>query len=431
MVLAVGLAAAGCTTTNNTNPTPTGSAAAAFAVDSSKCPAAATTALAAGAPIKLGTILPLSGPLAVVGLGVSAGEQAYFKKINAEQGGIDGHQVAFTPKDDAYDPTKTPAAFNDLVQSTGVMAVFGQTGTANAAAVQPLAERTCTPQLWVGTGSPQFGDPTHHAWATLGLAAYSTEAYGWADYIKAKKPGAKVAYLAIDNESGQAYSSAFDAAAAKDGLTVVDKEKHAATATNADTQITKMLAATPDYVIGMTAGSICTQLTLGLAQGAFKGGVIGATSCGTLTSLNAAGAAANGQLTIAFAGRDPLNPADANDPDIITFKADWAKYGNPAVPAAVLSYVMIGYRGAVRMADTVRPAVKLPGGLTNANLMNAAWHIDAKGFATYGGQGKLDGPKDAYFSEYGPWLRYDAATKSLVPTGDVVDAEGKTASYSS
>src|SRR5262245_35582727 len=184
IALAIGLAAAGCASKGSGTPSPTATAAAAFAVDASKCPSSATTALAAGATIKLGTILPLSGPLSVVGAGVSAGMQAYLKKVNADHGGVDGHQLELVAKDDAYDPTKTPAAFNDLVQGSEVMAVFAQTGTANSAAVRPLAERTCTPQLWIGTGSPQFGDPSNHEWTTLGLAAYSTESYGWADYIK-------------------------------------------------------------------------------------------------------------------------------------------------------------------------------------------------------------------------------------------------------
>jgi hypothetical protein len=113
------------------------------------------------------------------------------------------------------------------------------------------------------------------------------------------------------------------------------------------------------------------------------------------------------------------------------FKADWAKYGNPAVPAALLSYVLLGYRGAVRVADNLKAAEQLAGGLTPANVMNAAWHMNTKGFATYGGTLKTDGPSDPYAVEYGPWLKWDAASKSLTPTGDVVDFEGKTASFSS
>ena len=430
MVLALSLAAAGCSSKNKHNgtPGPSGSGGP-FAVDTSACPASANTALEAGQPIKIGTTGPLSGPLAAVGTGIAAGEQAYFNKVNAEQGGVDGHQLQLLAKDDGYDPTKTVPAVTGLVNDDKILATLAQIGTANVLASQPLMEHSCTPQLWVGTGAPQFGDPTHHAWTTLGLTPYSTEATAWADYIAAKKPGAKVAYLAIDNDSGQAYTSSFDAAAQKDGLTVVDKEKHSPTATNVDAQITAILASNPDYVIGMTAGGVCVQISAGLAQGGFKGGVIGAANCGSLTALNAAGAAADGQLSIGFTGRDPANPADAGNPDIVQFKADWAKYGNPQLPAALLSQVITGYRFGVMAVATLKAAAAMPGGLTRVDVMNAAWHLNTPLFGVYGGTGAMNAPTDNYLVEYGVWLKYDAATKSLVPTGDVVDQEGKSGQF--
>ena len=55
-----------------TAPAPKG-----FAVDSSKCPADATTPLAAGADAKIGITLPQTGPLAAFGA-IAQGMQIYF-----------------------------------------------------------------------------------------------------------------------------------------------------------------------------------------------------------------------------------------------------------------------------------------------------------------------------------------------------------------
>src|SRR5262245_4994275 len=119
-----------------------------FAVDTGKCPSDATTPLGDGDAIKLGTVMPLSGPAAVIGAPLTQGMQVYFDKVNAA-GGVDGHKVELVAKDDAYDPTKTVAQATELLQKDQVFATVGQAGTPNVAAAQPLAEQTCTPQLWV------------------------------------------------------------------------------------------------------------------------------------------------------------------------------------------------------------------------------------------------------------------------------------------
>ena len=422
---ALSLAATGCGNRSGDNGATTSPTTAAFAVDASKCPTEATTAVADGQPLKIGTTLPLSGAAAAIGSAFSAGEQAYIGKVNAA-GGVAGHQIQLVTKDDGYDPTKTVPAFTALVEQEKVLATVGQIGTANVAGTQPLAERTCTPQLWIGTGGPQFGDPVKHPWTTLGFASYAVEGSAWATYIAAKKPAAKVAYIALDNDSGEAYANAFKAAADKLGLKIVAAEKHPTTATNVDTQVTAMLAASPDYVIAMTAGTPCTLISTGLARGNFHGGVIAAANCGSLNYLNAVGAGADGQLTISFTGRDPANPAEVDNADIVQFKADMAKY-SPTLPAPLLSQAINGYRFGAMLTDTLTAAAKLPGGLTRVNVMNAAWHMDTKVFATYGGVGKTNGTADAYLVEYGAWLKYDFSKKALVPAGDVIDAEGKTA----
>ncbi|WP_338319836.1 ABC transporter substrate-binding protein, partial [Bradyrhizobium ottawaense] len=61
-----------------------------------------------GAPdteIKIGNIMPYSGPASAYGI-IGRTEAAYFKKIN-EAGGINGRKINFVTYDDAYSPPKT------------------------------------------------------------------------------------------------------------------------------------------------------------------------------------------------------------------------------------------------------------------------------------------------------------------------------------
>ena len=55
--------------------------------------------------IKIGNIMPYSGPASAYGI-VGRTEAAYFKKINAE-GGINGRKINFISYDDSYSPPKT------------------------------------------------------------------------------------------------------------------------------------------------------------------------------------------------------------------------------------------------------------------------------------------------------------------------------------
>jgi branched-chain amino acid transport system substrate-binding protein len=53
--------------------------------------------------IKIGNIIPYSGPASAYGV-IGKTEDAYFKKINAE-GGINDRKIVFVSYDDAYSPS--------------------------------------------------------------------------------------------------------------------------------------------------------------------------------------------------------------------------------------------------------------------------------------------------------------------------------------
>ena len=54
--------------------------------------------------IKIGNIMPYSGPVSAAGV-TGRAEAAYFRKINAD-GGINGRKINFISYDDAYSPPK-------------------------------------------------------------------------------------------------------------------------------------------------------------------------------------------------------------------------------------------------------------------------------------------------------------------------------------
>src|SRR3954466_6573143 len=65
--------------------------------------------------IKIGNIMPYSGPASAYGV-IGTTETRYFQKINAE-GGINGRKITYISYDDAYSPPKTVEQARKLVES--------------------------------------------------------------------------------------------------------------------------------------------------------------------------------------------------------------------------------------------------------------------------------------------------------------------------
>ena len=83
--------------------------------------------------IKIGTWLPLTGPIAAYGVPQRAGIEAYLSMIN-DRGGIKGRKFKLIVEDNAYNAQRTVAAARKLISSDGVLAIVVPNGTAQSAA---------------------------------------------------------------------------------------------------------------------------------------------------------------------------------------------------------------------------------------------------------------------------------------------------------
>src|SRR5579872_2589382 len=84
--------------------------------------------------IKIGNIMPYSGPLSAYGV-IALTEAAYFRKINAE-GGINGRKINFISYDDSFSPPKTVEQARKLLESDEVFLIFDPLGTPSNTAIQ-------------------------------------------------------------------------------------------------------------------------------------------------------------------------------------------------------------------------------------------------------------------------------------------------------
>src|SRR5260370_178372 len=84
--------------------------------------------------IKIGNIMPYSGPASAYGV-IGKTEEAYFKKINAE-GGINGRKINFITYDDGYSPPKAVQQARKLVESDPPLPSFNPPRTPPNSAIQ-------------------------------------------------------------------------------------------------------------------------------------------------------------------------------------------------------------------------------------------------------------------------------------------------------
>ena len=116
--------------------------------------------------IKIGNIVPYSGPASAYGT-VGKAMDAVFKKVN-DEGGINGRKINFISYDDAYSPPKTVEQARKLIESDEVLLLFQTLGTPPNTAIQKYVNAKKVPHLFVATGATKWGDPKHFPW-TMGF----------------------------------------------------------------------------------------------------------------------------------------------------------------------------------------------------------------------------------------------------------------------
>lgn len=105
--------------------------------------------------IRLGASLVLSGPLGSQTLEFGEGSRLYFDSVNAA-GGVHGRKIVYTTLDDGFDVKRALENTHKLIDEQGVFMIYNNTGTAQTAAILPLAEESRTIIFGPVTGATAF-----------------------------------------------------------------------------------------------------------------------------------------------------------------------------------------------------------------------------------------------------------------------------------
>src|SRR5947199_3174138 len=316
--------------------------------------------------IKIGNIMPYSGPASAYGV-IGKTEEAFFKMIN-DNGGIKGRKINFISYDDAYSPPKAVEQVRKLVESDEVLLVFNPLGTPSNTAIQKYLNSKKVPQLFVATGATKWNDPKDFPWNMGWQPSYQSEARIYAKYLMKEKPDAKIAIMFQNDDFGKDYLKGL-----KDGLgakasMVIAEESYEPTEPTIDNHIVKLKATGADVFISITTPKFAAQAIKKLAEIEWKPlHIVSNVSVSIGSVIKPAGFEnAQGILSATYV-KDSADPQSDNDTGMKKFYAFLEKYfpeGNKLDASVVYGY------GA---AQTMVKVLEMCGDdLTRANVMKQA-----------------------------------------------------------
>jgi len=317
--------------------------------------------------IKIGNIMPYSGPASAYGV-IGRVEEAYFRKIN-DEGGIDGRKIDFISYDDSYSPPKTVEQARKLVEDDGVLLIFNSLGTPTNTAIHHYMNEEKVPQLFVATGATKWNDPKAYPWTMGWQPSYQTEAGIYAKYILKNKPNAKIGVLYQNDDYGKDYLKGLvDGLGDKAKSMIVAKQAYDVSEPAIDSELVNLQASGADVLVDITTPKFAAQSI----RRAYEIGwhplfILNNVSASVGSVLKPAGFDASQGIVSAAYLKDATDPEWKNDKDMKEWNAFMDKYA----PNADKSDASTVY--AYEVARTMVQVLKHCGNdLTRANIMKQA-----------------------------------------------------------
>ena len=320
--------------------------------------------------IKIGNIMPYSGPASAYGI-IGKTQAAYFNKINAE-GGINGRKINFISYDDGYSPPKAVEQARKLVESDEVLLIFNSLGTPSNSAIQKYMNTKKVPQLFVATGATKWNDPKNFPWTMGWQPNYQSEGVIYAKYLMKEKPDGKIGILYQNDDFGKDVLKGLkDGLGSKGASMIVAEEPYETSVPTVDSQIVALKSKGADVFVSITTPKFGAQSIKKVAELGWKPlFILNNVASSTGSVIKPAGFEnAQGVISATY-GKDPTDPQWKDDPGVKNFDAFLAKYFPEANRAD--SSVAFGYSSAQTMVHVLKMCGD---NLTRENVMKQAASI--------------------------------------------------------
>jgi branched-chain amino acid transport system substrate-binding protein len=323
----------------------------------------------AQAPVRIGVIQPLSGPVAASGNYVRMGAEIARDWLNAK-GGLLGRKAELQIEDNKSDPKEAASAAEKLIVRDKVPVIMGAWGSSMTLAAMPKLEEYGVPMV-VETSSAASITKRGNPWVFRISPPSEMEALGLEQYVP--KLGVKRAdFLAVNTDWGRGAVSAFGDMLKKQGGALGAVEFMDQAATDMSAQLTKIRGTGADTMFLTTS---VEQITLVLKQAQEQRLQRKVVTTGGSSSPNQlikqAGAAAEGTYHIVFFM--PWFPESMPEPKLAkAFVDEWSKRGHP------FEGLTEGFRGHDGIL-TIAEAVKIAGKDEPKAIRDALWKVNVTG----------------------------------------------------
>jgi branched-chain amino acid transport system substrate-binding protein len=367
----------------------------------------------AATSITIGTTMPITGP-ANFYASVGAGMRAYFSWVNARKAkgdgkrGVYGRQIILKVEDDGYNPVNTLQKTRKLVEQDKVFALVGGLGTEAQLAVRGYLNQRKVPQIYVSTGSTQFGaEHRQFPWSIGWQPDYLQEGIALGKHVRGTLPNAKVAILYQDDQYGKDLLAGFRKTANR---TIVATESYPVGSTAVSSQTARLRASGADTFLiiaipGPTITALVTAYRIGWKPNLLVNSV-GATEVWLAAAQNSAGSAeaVNGVVTTTYL-KDPASRKYANDPQVKFYRTLMGKY----LPGANVNNSQYFY-GMAKAADFVQALYRAGKNPTRASLMRAVENLTYKSPWVITGAEIRTSPTNPFPMRYQKYARFNNGT---------------------
>jgi branched-chain amino acid transport system substrate-binding protein len=316
--------------------------------------AACSTTHAQGTPgvtekeILIGSCSALEGPSHFLGTETVNGAKAYFSMIN-DAGGVDGRKLRLISYDDSYDPAKTEACFNKLMDQK-VFALGFFVGTPTAVKYVPMAETNKIPLVGLFTGAQTLYVPMRH-WVVNVRASYFDETREQIDGLWEKLGYRKIGVIYPEDAFGAAVLEGVKAALKAHGAEPIAVGSYQRQTAQVGGAVDTVKAANPEAVVVVgPSNTVAPILRLSHAKG-WKPLFLTVSFVGTDDLISEAAADAEGMVITQVV--PPYYLTDLKT--VALFRRSLSKY----IPSAQPNFVSLeGFVDAMVMVEGLKKAGK-------------------------------------------------------------------------
>jgi branched-chain amino acid transport system substrate-binding protein len=258
--------------------------------------------------IKIGLLVPLTGPAAADGLSVQNSIKLAVERVNAE-GGLLGKKVDFISYDDRMDPKDAVALARKLIEQDKVAAIVAGSYSAPSRAVAPIFQEEKMPAVAAYAVHPDITKAGNYNFRNgfLGTVEGKAAAYVAVKMLKGKK----IALLVSDNDFGRELAKGFKYYIDKYGkgaVSIVSQQVYSMQEKDFKAYLSRIKEQNPDVIFSsgyyFQTGPVVKQAR----EMGIKAHILGEEGADSPKFLEIAGAAAEGFVIVTNLNRDDKRP---------------------------------------------------------------------------------------------------------------------------